>query len=92
MKKRKKYQIETWPASSTYHAPDGWHNCDGEIVKHLSRAINPPQLFNQGKPTWFLSLIVYGGRKEMPISYCPICGEKLAMVERQPMAYGGQHE
>ena len=91
MKKRKKYQLETWPAPAT-RAPDDWHNCDGEIVKHLSKALNPPQSFNQGEPAWYLSLIVYGGRKELPISYCPICGEKLAEVERRPMAYGGQNE
>ena len=89
MKRKKRYQIETWPAPSDNISND-WHNCDGEIAKHLSKAVNPPQSFNQGNPTWFLSMIVYGGREQLPISYCPVCGEKLPEVERQPMAYGGQ--
>jgi len=89
MKKRKRCQIQTWPTSSD-DVSDDWHNCDGKIAKLFSKAVNPPESFNGGEPTWFLSLVVYGGREQLPISYCPICGGKLPKVERQPMAYGGQ--
>ena len=85
MKKRKRYQLKTWPDHSSEIT---WHNCDGEIGRHLRQATNPPQSFNDGNPTWYLLALVYGGKKELPISYCPICGEKLPEVERQPMAYG----
>jgi hypothetical protein len=89
MKRKKKYQLKVWPAPSGNVSTD-WHNCDGEIGKYLRQAVNPPQSFNDGNPTWYITVVVYAGSKEIPISHCPICGEKLPQVERQPLAYGGQ--
>ena len=86
MKRKQKYGLKVWPSGDSHI---DWHNCDGEIGAHLRQATNPPQSFNDGNPTWYILLLVYGGKKELPINYCPVCGEELPKVEPKPMAYGG---
>ena len=53
-----------------------WHNCDGEIGHHLHYVIYPAPEWNGGIRSWALVLhakpVIY-----LPISYCPICGERL---------------
>lgn len=58
-----------------------WHNCNGEIGKHIRFVSEPLKSFNGGKPTWVLLISGPKSLIYMPMNYCPICGEALKLLE-----------
>lgn len=60
-----------------------WHDCNGKIGQHISLAVAPPPRINDGQPFWFLTLLLPGSRTELPIKFCPICGEELPALARR---------
>ena len=60
-----------------------WHNCNGKIGRRLHYVLSPLPEWNDGQPSWALVLVGAKSATYLPISYCPICGERLPEQEGQ---------
>lgn len=60
-----------------------WHNCNGEIGEFRRKAMSPAKSFNGGKSTWFVMVVHRSSAQPLAVSYCPVCGERLPLIEQE---------